>query len=44
MPGTPVKAALFAVNTGGREHEIYHLPWGWEVKVPDLGTSVCVLP
>ena len=36
--------ALFAVNTGCREQEICSLRWEWEVMVPQLGTSVFIIP
>ena len=36
--------ALFAVNTGCRDAEICNLQWGWEVEVPELGTSVFIIP
>ena len=36
--------ALFAVNTGCREQEECQLLWEWEVPVPELQTSVFVIP
>jgi integrase len=36
--------ALFAVNTGCRDQKICNLRWAWEVRVPELGTSVFVIP
>jgi integrase len=36
--------ALFAVNTGCRDAELCNLQWDWEVKVPELGTSVFIVP
>jgi integrase len=36
--------ALFAVNTGCRASEICSLKWQWEVKIPELYTSVFVIP
>ncbi len=36
--------ALFKVNTGFREREVVNLRWMWEVPVPDLDTSVFVVP
>ena len=36
--------ALFKVNTGLREQEVCKLRWDYEVKVPELGTSVFVIP
>lgn len=36
--------ALFAVNTGCRDGEICSLRWDWEVKLPELNTSVFIIP
>ena len=36
--------ALFKVNTGMRESEVCGLRWDWEVQIPELGTSVFVIP
>jgi integrase len=36
--------ALFKVNTGLREKEVCKLKWGYEVKVPELDTSVFIIP
>ena len=36
--------ALFAVNTGCRDHEICVLKWEWELKLPELDTSVFTIP
>lgn len=36
--------ALFKVNTGTREAEVCNLIWDWEVKLPELGTSVFIIP
>lgn len=44
LPKHLADAALFAVNTGCREQEVCQLRWSWEVKMPELGTSVFVLP
>ena len=38
------RMALFAVNTGCRDKEICRLQWDWEVKVPELNTSVFIIP
>lgn len=35
---------LFKVNTGCREKEVCNLKWEWEVLVPELGTSVFIIP
>ena len=44
LPRHLADAALFAVNTGCREQEICQLRWDWEVDVPELKTSVFILP
>ncbi|OQS36115.1 tyrosine-type recombinase/integrase [Chromobacterium haemolyticum] len=36
--------ALFKVNTGCREKEVCYLKWEWEVRVPELETSVFLIP
>jgi len=36
--------ALFKVNTGTREQEVCQLRWEWEVNVPELGTSLFLIP
>ena len=36
--------ALFKVNTGCREAEVCGLRWDWEVAVPQLETSVFLIP
>jgi integrase len=36
--------ALFKVNTGLREQEVCGLKWDYEVKVPELDTSVFIIP
>jgi len=36
--------ALFQVNTGTREQEVCQLQWAWEARVPELGTSVFIVP
>jgi integrase len=44
LPRHLADAALFAVNTGCREREICRLRWDWEVEMPELETSVFILP
>jgi integrase len=39
-----VSMALFKVNTGLREQEVVRLRWAWESPVPELNTSVFVIP
>ncbi|MFU1915198.1 tyrosine-type recombinase/integrase [Bordetella avium] len=36
--------ALYKVNTGCREQEVCKLRWEWEIHVPELRTSVFLLP
>lgn len=44
LPRHLASMALFAVNTGCRDQEVCSLRWEWEVKVPELGTSVFIIP
>lgn len=44
LPSHLAKMALFKVNTGTREQEVCHLSWDWEIEVPELGTSVFLIP
>ncbi|BAO61481.1 phage integrase [Pseudomonas protegens Cab57] len=36
--------AMFKVNTGCREQEVCKLQWNWDIAVPELGTSVFLIP
>jgi integrase len=36
--------ALFKVNTGLREQEVVYLSWQWKVQVPELESSIFVVP
>lgn len=36
--------ALFKVNTGCREQEVCGLSWEWEYPIPELNTSVFIIP
>lgn len=36
--------ALFKVNTGCREQEVCKLRWEWEIPIPELNTSVFLIP
>jgi integrase len=38
------RMALFVVNTGCRDGEVCNLKWEYEIKVPELNTSVFVIP
>ncbi len=44
LPEHLSRMASFAVNTGCRDQEICKLEWKWEVKVPQLDTSVFIIP
>ena len=44
LPGHLARMALFKVNTGCREREVCSLQWDWEVEVPELDTSVFIIP
>ena len=44
LPDHSRDMALFAVNTGCRDKEVCRLQWNWEQKVPELSTSVFVIP
>lgn len=44
LPDYLAGMALFAVNTGCRDQEVCGLRWEWEVRVPELGTSVFIVP
>jgi integrase len=38
------RMARFKVNTGTREQEVVRLQWDWEIEIPELETSVFVVP
>jgi integrase len=44
LPEYLAKMALFKVNTGCRDQEVCDLRWEWEVPVPELNTSVFIIP
>jgi integrase len=44
LPDHLARMSLFKVNTGLREKEVCGLKWDCEVKVPELGTSVFIIP
>lgn len=44
LPDHLQRMALFKVNTGCREQEVCKLRWDWEISVPELGTSVFLIP
>lgn len=44
LPAHIARMALFKVNTGCREAEVCGLRWEWEVQVPELDTTVFIVP
>lgn len=44
LPAHLQTMALFKVNTGCREQEVCKLQWDWEIAVPELETSVFLIP
>jgi integrase len=44
LPIHLARMALFKVNTGCRQEEVCQLKWDWECQVPELGTSVFIIP
>ena len=44
LPPHLARMLLFKVNTGCREWEVCSLRWDWEVQVPELETSVFIVP
>lgn len=44
LPDHLQRMALYKVNTGCREQEVCKLRWEWEIKVPELGSSVFLIP
>jgi integrase len=44
LPAHLQRIALYKVNTGCRKQEVCQLRWNWEVQMPELGTSVFILP
>ncbi len=44
LPEHLAQMALFTVNTGCRDAEVCNLRWDWEVRVPQLETSVFIVP
>lgn len=44
LPEHLARMALFKVNTGTREQQVCQLRWSCEVKVPELDSSVSVIP
>jgi integrase len=44
LPAHLGRMALFKVNTGCRDQEVCGLRWEWAVEVPDLETTVFIIP
>ena len=44
LPSHLAEMTLFTVNTGCRDREVCNLRWDWELPVPELDTSVFVIP
>jgi len=38
------RMALFKVNTGTRDQEVCRLRWEWEIPIPEMETSVFIIP
>jgi len=44
LPTHLARMALFTVNTGCRDQEVCCLRWSWEAKIPELNSSVFIIP
>ena len=44
LPDHLRRMALYKVNTGCREQEVCKLQWDWEIPIPELKTSVFLIP
>jgi integrase len=44
LPPHLANMSLFAVNTGCGDSEICRLQWQWEVQVPEIDTTVFIVP
>jgi integrase len=44
LPAHLQRMALFKVNTGIRDQEVCKLRWAWEVQIPELDTSLFLIP
>ncbi len=44
LPDHLAQMALFTVNTGCRDGEVCNLRWEWEMEVPQLNSSVFLIP
>lgn len=44
LPEHLVEMALFAVHTGARENVVAELRWEWEEKMPEINSSIFLVP
>jgi integrase len=44
LPGHLQRMALFKVNAGIRDQEVCRLRWDWEIQIPELDTSIFLIP
>jgi integrase len=44
LPSHLLRMALYKANTGSRQEEVCSLKWEWEKQIPEIGTSVFVIP
>jgi integrase len=44
LPKHLEQMVLFKVNTGTRQNEVCELQWDWEVSVPELETTLFIIP
>lgn len=44
LPSHLSRMCLFKVNTGCRDQEVCRLRWDWEIEIPEMGTSVFLIP
>jgi integrase len=44
LPAHLQRMMLFAVNTGTRQEEVCGLKWEWECSIPELDTTVFIVP
>ncbi len=44
LPDHLCEMALFTVNTGCRDREVCRLRWEWEVQVPEIESTVFIVP
>ncbi|QCW84884.1 hypothetical protein EQU24_16575 [Methylotuvimicrobium buryatense] len=44
LPDHLAEMALFAIHTGARDNVVAELRWAWEIKVPEIGSSVFLVP